>query len=151
MIPSVKVTTDEGSSSAAPTSPAPPGASNQLASVVAILTALGTLVAAWRGYEGGQDTQRAAYEVLRLRSELQEKRLDEVTRQLGEQSDWMAEMNRKLEVRATTTERVLRKVVKSKGAAIPAELSQPPAPPPPPALVDVRPAAPLPSFEQLAQ
>lgn len=150
MIPSVKVTTDEGSSSPAPTSPAPPGASNQLASVVAILTALGTLVAAWRGYEGGQDTQRAAYEVLRLRSELQEKRLDEVTRQLGEQSDWMAEMNRKLEVRATTTERVLRKVVKSKGAAIPAELSQPPAPPPP-ALVDVRPAAPLPSFEQLAQ
>lgn len=128
----------------------PSGLPSQAAALIALVTALGGIVASWRGYEGGQDTTRAAYEALRVRTEQQARQLEDVVRAQTEMRDWMSEASRKLDERTSNTERVLRKVAKPKQVApplLPAEPAPPTAPPPPSA--EVRPSVPLPPFDAL--
>lgn len=128
----------------------PSGLPSQTAAIIALITSIAGGLGAWRGYEGGQDTQRVAYEALRARSDLQGQQIEDLTRSQAEMRQWMADQSRQLGERASNTERVLRRVAKPKQvppAILPPE--PPPAPAPPPPSAEVRPATPLPTFDAL--
>jgi len=144
--------TDSAKAPDPPLAPPPSGLPSQLAAALALITALGGVVATWRGYEGGQDTQRMAYEALRMRSELQGRQIEELVRTQAEMRDWMDELTRRLEARTSNTEKAIRKVAKPKQVVTPLIPAEPPPPPPaPPATPEVQRQAPLPSFEQLSE
>lgn len=124
-----------------------PAAPNWAAAAVTFATALGGLITALQSYQSGQDTQRAAYEALRAANVEQSARIAELVQGQGELRAWVQGLSGRLDERTTNTEKAIRKVVKPKAAPLP-----PPAPPPaPPPVLQVTPAAPLPSFEELGR
>ena len=126
-----------------PPSTPPPRLTGPAATIVALVTALGGLLATWQTFEDGRATSRAAYDALKAASEQQAAQLAAQLRGQDELRAWVQELSERLERRQANTEKVLRKV-KPIVVATPVE----PAPKAPPA-PSVTPPAPLPRFDSL--
>ena len=124
----------------------PPGLPSWAASTVAIIGGLGGLLTAWQSFESGQNTQRAAYEALRRADSEKAARIAELAQGQLELRAWVTELSARLDQRADSAERAIRKVAKPKTTPMPPPAPPPPAPPPPP---EVTPSVPLPSFDEL--
>jgi len=142
-----------------PTDPAPkPGVSPSRApagstlpswagAIIAVVTAVGTLLGSLQNLENARAVQRSAYETLRQSSAEQSARLAELARTQLELRAWVTELAGRLDERVGGTERAIRKAAKPKAAPLPVPTPPPPAPPPP----ELRPPTTLPSFEELAR
>lgn len=125
-------------------------ASGPAATLVALVTALSGLVAAFTTWSQSQETARTAYETLRVATERNAVQIEACRRSQLEQTTWIEELSGRLERRQASAEKAItRKVTKATAAPVPAAVVEPaPKAPPPPAPVE--PAA-LPSFDGLAQ
>jgi uncharacterized protein HemX len=125
-------------------------ASGPAATLVAFVTAISGLIAAFTTWQQSQDTARAAYETLRVATERNAVQIEACRRSQLEQTTWIEELSGRLERRQASAEKAItRKVTKPTAAPAPAPVVEPaPKAPPPPAPVE--PAA-LPSFDVLAR
>jgi hypothetical protein len=116
--------------------------------VVALVTALSGLVAAFTTYQESQQTARVAYETLRVASERNAVGLEACRQSQLEQTSWIQDLSGRLERRQVTTEKAIKTKVTKPTAPPAPPIAVEPAPPAPPAPAPLEPSA-LPPFDGL--